>query len=113
MAYGRYQSCISVCYECATACEHGAAACLHEHDVKMMARCMEFGPRLGRYLPLGPRADVEGFRGGRQIRPRALCRGLPSLAEECRKHKMDHRQECANACERCADECEKMAGVHA
>ncbi|HEY0886399.1 MAG TPA: four-helix bundle copper-binding protein, partial [Ramlibacter sp.] len=31
--------------------------------------------------------------------------------EECAKHKMDHCQQCAQACMRCADECRKMAAM--
>ena len=38
MPHEKYQSCIDVCNDCMVACEHCATECLHEQDVKMMAR---------------------------------------------------------------------------
>ena len=34
----KYASCIQACYDCATECNHCAAACLQEDDVKMMGK---------------------------------------------------------------------------
>ncbi len=36
----QYQSCIAACNACADACDICSAACLHEDDIKMMARCV-------------------------------------------------------------------------
>ena len=46
MPHEKYQSCIDVCNDCMAACEHCATECLHEQDVKMMARCHRTGSRL-------------------------------------------------------------------
>ena len=40
MPHENMASCIRACYDCAETCNHCAAACLQEQDVKMMARCI-------------------------------------------------------------------------
>src|SRR3546814_20830659 len=41
MPHEKFQSCIDACYACATECDHCAASCLGEQDVKAMARCIK------------------------------------------------------------------------
>lgn len=106
-----YQSCIEACNACAVECEHCATACLNEHDVKAMARCISLDRDCARIC-----FAASGFMAAGSDFAEHVCRVCAEICracgEECRRHQMDHCQRCADACERCAEECEKMAGVH-
>jgi len=40
MPHQQFSSCVTTCYECAQACNHCAASCLQEQEVKAMAKCI-------------------------------------------------------------------------
>lgn len=109
MAHQQFQSCIEACYDSATACDHCAASCLQEQDVKMMARCIALDMDCAQICRL-----VASYMARGSEMAAAICQACAEVCEacgdECAKHQMSHCQECAQACRRCADECRRMAG---
>lgn len=108
MPHEKFQPCIDACFACATACDHCAASCLDEQDVKRMAPCIKLDMDCAQICRLAASYMARGSRFAQ-----ALCRLCGEIcetcAEECAQHQMDHCQRCANACRRCAEECQKMA----
>ena len=41
MNYSDYGKCIRACLDCATHCDHCAASCLEEDDIRMMTVCIQ------------------------------------------------------------------------
>lgn len=108
MAHEKYQSCIDACYSCATMCDHCAAACLAENDVKMMARCIALDMDCAQICRMAASYMARGSEFVKDLCN--LCAQVcQACGEECAKHKADHCQACAEACRRCADECRRMA----
>src|SRR3546814_7834325 len=101
-------SCIDACYACATECDHCAASCLGEQDVKSMARCIKLDMDCAQICRLAASYMARGSEFAQ-----ALCRLCAEVCEacaaECAKHEMDHCQRCAQACRQCAEECTRMA----
>ena len=109
MAHQNYASCIEACNACADICDHCAAACLQEDDVKMMVRCIALDMDCAQICRLAASYMSRGSEMAQQIC--AFCAEVcERCGEECAKHSMDHCQECAAACRRCAQECRSMAG---
>jgi len=109
MSHEKYQSCIQACLDCAMECDHCAAACLQEDDVKMMARCIALDIDCSEICRLAASFMARGseFVG---VVCRLCAEICQACGDECAKHKhMEHCQACAQACFRCADECRKMA----
>ena len=106
--YHEYASCIEACLRCASICNHCAASCTKENDIKMMARCIELDMQCASLCYAAAQLMSLGYEGAREI-----CRICAALCEacsaECGKHQMVHCQECARACQLCAEECKKMA----
>jgi hypothetical protein len=99
---------IQTLLECAFACEHCAASCLHEDDVKMMVRCIaldrdcaDICTQAARLLQRNSEITREYLQVCEQI-----CR---MCSEECSKHQhMEHCRMCSEACLRCAEACSSM-----
>lgn len=92
------------------ACEHCATACLHEKDVKMMARCIELDRSCADACSWAMREMSRDSQFAERVCQ--LCAEIcDACGEECAKHKMDHCQECAEACRSCAEACREMAGA--
>ncbi|MCC2597819.1 four-helix bundle copper-binding protein [Allopusillimonas soli] len=108
MPHEKFQSCIDACYACATECDHCAASCLGEQDVKAMARCIKLDMDCAQICRLAASYMARGSEFAQ-----ALCRLCADVCQacgdECAKHQMDHCQRCAEACRRCAEECRRMA----
>ena len=110
MAHETFRSCIDSCNECALLCDHCAAACLREHDVAKMARCIQLDIdcaaicRLAAgYMARGSELSADACE---------LCAAIcEECAKECARHPMAHCQDCAKACRRCAEECRRMASA--
>jgi hypothetical protein len=89
-----------------------SSACLHEQDVKMMARCIALDIDCAQLCRLAAGAMARGSEVSALI-----CNACAAIcdmcAEECGKHQMQHCQDCANACRRCATECRRMSGMGA
>ena len=105
-----YHECLEACVECLVACEMCSAACLEEDDVKMMAACI----RLDRDCAEACAAAVRVMaRGGPLAKEfcRLCAEACDRCAAECEKHAQhhDHCRICAEACRRCADACRRMA----
>jgi hypothetical protein len=89
---------------CALACENCAVECLHEEDVKDMARCIELDWDC---------ADI-CFQAARLLKRKSeighqylvLCEEICRMcSDECGKHDNDHCRQCAEACIVCAEAC--------
>lgn len=112
MPHGQMKSCIDACYACATECDHCAAACLRENDVKMLARCIQLDIDCAEICRL-----AAGYMGRGSELTADICEACADVcdmcAEECEKHdKMEHCRACARACRQCAQECRRMASAH-
>jgi hypothetical protein len=92
------------------ACEHCATSCLHEKDIKMMARCIELDRSCADLCALAEREMARGSQFAERVCQ--LCAEVcDACGEECGKHDADHCQKCAEACRRCAEACRHMAAV--
>lgn len=110
MSHQEHASCIAACNACADICDHCAAACLQEDDVKMMARCIALDIDCAAVCRM-----AAGFMARGSAFAKALCATCAQICEacgdECSRHQHPHCQECAQACRRCADECRHMAAA--
>ncbi|WP_428568604.1 four-helix bundle copper-binding protein [Ramlibacter sp.] len=108
MPHESMASCIRACFDCAETCNHCAAACLQEQDVKMMARCIALDIDCAEICALAAAAMSRASESSKVICAACaeVCR---RCADECSKHKMQHCQQCAQACQKCAQECRAMA----
>lgn len=107
MPHALYASCIRACYECAIACDHCAASCLEENDVKSMARCVAIDMDCAAICRLAASAMARGSEFSESLC--SLCATIcDACGTECGKHPADHCQQCAKACLRCAEECRTM-----
>ena len=93
------------------ACEHCATACLHEENIKMMARCIELDRSCADACSFASREMARDSEFAERVCQ--LCAEFcDACGEECAKHKMDHCQMCAEACRRCAEACREMSVAH-
>jgi hypothetical protein len=110
MNESQFASCIEACNDCAGACDMCTAGCLHEQDVKSMARCIALDIDCSQMCRLAAGAMARGSEVASMI-----CQACADIcdmcAAECGKHPMQHCQDCANACRRCAAECRRMSGM--
>ncbi len=96
--------------ECAAACEVCATACLSEADIDKMAACI----RLDRDC-----ADLCRLVAMLATRKSTLTPSLAavvveaceSCADECERHEMEHCKACAKACRECARQCSRQAAA--
>lgn len=110
MAHEKYRDCIEACNACAIECEHCATACLHEDNVKMMARCIELDRTCAGICSYAARQMAADSEFADRIC--ALCAEIcEACGDECAKHPVDHCQRCAEACHRCAEACRQMVGA--
>jgi hypothetical protein len=106
--YHEYQNCIDACLQCAAICNHCAASCTQEQEVKMMAHCIELDMQCATLCYASAQLMSMG-----SSKAKDLCRICAEVCrecgEECGKHQTGHCRECAEACMRCAEECMRMA----
>lgn len=109
MTHQDYQACIDACVRCAQECEHCAAACLGEPDVKTMTECVRLARDCAAVCWL-----AAAFMSRRSEFDTDVCRLCAAVCQacgtECEKHEPDHCRRCAEACRTCAEECRKTAG---
>jgi hypothetical protein len=97
------------CNACADACDHCAASCLQEDNVKMMARCIALDIDCAQICRLAASVMARGSEMSPQVCE--VCALIcEACGEECARHEAAHCQECAEACRRCAQECRAMSG---
>lgn len=108
MHQSQYKATIDACTACANVCDHCAAACLQEADVKAMTRCIVLAIDCAAICRLAAGAMS---RGSEMVR--SICKACADVCEacanECRKFDHPHCRECAEACMRCAKLCLGMA----
>ncbi|HHI9467478.1 TPA: four-helix bundle copper-binding protein [Legionella anisa] len=103
MAHEQYQTCIEACLACATQCERCATACLNEDKDKDMIASFELDRKdCAQLCTLVAEMMARESKYAQAIG--ALC------AKACRERArhMEHCTLCAEACTRCAIECEKI-----
>ena len=102
--------CIDACHACARVCNHCAASCLQEQDVKMMARCIALDVDCAAVCAL-----TAGVLARQSEQAMAVCRLCVQMCRacgaECSQHTMAHCQECAEACMQCAAQCDKLLAM--
>lgn len=92
---------------CAAECNHCAAACLDEQDVKMLARCIKLDIDCAQICSLTASLTARGSEHGKHLL-KECAEVCNACAEECEKHAsmgMEHCRRCAEACRACADAC--------
>lgn len=90
--------------ECVHACNDCFSACLNEEDIKMMVGCIRLDKECAEICATTLNMVYMDARFSRQML--TLCKEVCEACEkECRKHPVDHCQECADACKACAAEC--------
>ena len=110
MPHQKYTACIEACNTCAVACNHGAASCLKEPDVKMMAKCIAMDMDCAQICALAAAIMARGSDHAQAIC--AVCADIcQACGDECARHDMAHCQECAKACHACAKSCRSMAAT--
>lgn len=91
-------------FDCVLACENCATACLHEDDVKDMARCIALDRDCADICAQAARLLQRNSAIGHQYL--VICEEICRMCgEECGKHEHDHCKQCAEACMTCADAC--------
>jgi hypothetical protein len=108
MPHQQFQSCIDACLSCAVTCDHCAASCLQENDVKKMARCIALDIDCAEICRLAAAYMARGSQLAGQV-CETCALACEACGEECAKFQMEHCRECAEACRRCAEECRRMA----
>lgn len=109
-------ACIEACVDCAQACTACADACLAEPSVADLVRCIRLNldcadacEATGRTL-----SRLTGPDGGDTRRLVEACaEACRRCADECDRHAamgMEHCRVCAEACRRCAAACDALAG---
>jgi hypothetical protein len=107
--------CIEACYECAQTCSACADACLGEDQVRDLALCISLNEvcgdicaTTGSTLSRTVHAKDLPLRSVLQVCAEACAR----CAEECERHgpHMEHCRVCAEACRRCEQACRELLG---
>lgn len=115
------QECIEACYDCAQTCTSCADACLGEQSVQELVRCIRLNLDCAEICTttgdiLVRVTDPDTALSRKQVE--ACAEACRRCAEECERHAGDHEhcRICAEACRRCEQACERllqgmMAGV--
>ena len=93
--------------DCVLMCNHCFDACLGEKDVMMMTECIKLCKECAEICNATMLQVYSGSHFQKEVL--TLCQAAcEKCAAECRKHPMDHCQECADTCEKCAAACRKL-----
>lgn len=115
MSHEKFKSCIDACNQCAVECEQCATLCLHEKDIQMVVRCMEYDRYCADMCRMAAafmaRSDEHTISFVNKFCD--LCAEMcDACATECEKHShMEHCKKCAVACRKCAKECRMMSSL--
>jgi len=107
MAHEQNKQLLDALSNCAAECNHCAAACLDEQDVKMLARCIKLDIDCAEICMLTASYVARGSEHAQHLLDECaeIC---DACAEECEKHAqmgMEHCKRCAEACRDCAEAC--------
>lgn len=107
MLESKYQDCIDACLQCMAACNNCAASCAREENIKDMARCILLDMECAEICSAA--ASLMSMDGHFVKEICRICaEACERCADECSQHDMDHCIDCAEACRECAIECKKM-----
>jgi len=100
------QQLIETLYKCVVACNHCAASCLKEEDVKMMADCIRLDLDCAEICQVTANLLSRGSEHGSHLLKECgeIC-GLCATEGEKHSGKMEHCKECAEACRACETAC--------
>ncbi len=105
--------CIEACFDCAQTCTACADACLSEHAVAELVRCVrtnldcaDICATTGRVLSRHTGYDANLTRAQLE----ACAQACRSCGDECglHAHMHEHCRVCAEACRRCAQACNEL-----
>jgi Domain of Unknown Function (DUF326) len=111
MAHENNIELIDALNNCIMECNHCAAACLEEADVKMLTRCIKLDIDCADICSLTASLIARGSEHANHLLEECaeVC---GACAEECEKHsQMEHCKQCAEACRACAEACSHLAEI--
>ena len=109
MSHEQNRGLIEALANCAAECSHCATACLDEHDVKMLSRCIKLDIDCAGICMLTASYVARGSEHADHLLKECaeICE---ACAQECEKHAhMEHCRSCAETCRRCAEACLQTA----
>lgn len=89
---------------CIAKCNHCFKSCLEESEVQMMAKCIKLDKECAEICSLAlslVSSDSEFVKAILKV----CAEACEKCGQECKKHAYPHCQECAKACESCAAVC--------
>jgi hypothetical protein len=106
MPHEKNRELINALNNCIAECNHCAAACLDEEDVKKLANCIKLDLDCAQICQLIVALLSRGSIHARHLL-KECAEVCSACAEECEKHAahMDHCKKCAEVCRQCADAC--------
>jgi hypothetical protein len=105
MAHEKNMELLTALNDCVIECNHCAAACLEEKDVKMLAKCIKLDIDCAAICQLMASLVARGSEHGNHLL-KECAEVCEACAAECEKHThMEHCRRCAEACHHCAELC--------
>lgn len=109
----RYQECVDACLECMKACNFCFNACLIDDQIQIFAHCIHLTKDCADTCSFIARSLSSQTNFKQQLCQLGaeVCR---ICAVECMKHAHEyhHCLRCAQACESCANTCDKIVMMH-
>jgi hypothetical protein len=112
MVYERNESTLNALNDCVAECNHCAAACLEEHDVAMLTKCIKLNIDCADVCQLTASLIARGSEHAQHLLKECveICN---ACATECEQHShMEHCRMCAQICRQCAEACSHMEMAH-
>lgn len=102
---------LSLLTYCVTECNHCAAACLEEEDVKMLTKCIKLDLDCADICLLMAGYLARGSEHAEHLMSECaeICQKCAAECEKHAAHGMEHCRVCAEACRKCAEACMQMA----
>jgi hypothetical protein len=103
------QRCMDACERCALECERCATASLHDHDLAVLASCIELCRDCADVCVLAARMMSRGSTSAR-VACRACLEICATCARECdwQAAHHEHVRRCAEVCHACIEECRRV-----
>ena len=105
MSHEENRHLVDLLANCVAECNHCAASCLEEQDVKMLAQCIKLDIDCAEICSLSISFISRGSKHAEHLL-RECAEICESCAAECEKHShMEHCRKCAEVCRMCAEAC--------
>jgi hypothetical protein len=106
-------ACLAACHDCAQSCTSCADACLGEKEPQNLVRCIRLNLDCADICAVTARLLARHTESHSPLLRRQLevCReACQACADECQKHAHHHQhcQVCAEACHQCAEACQAL-----